>query len=683
MLHALTSARLEFIVDDTSGSLEVVHLGSPVGRVDPTSFSAPIPEGGIDHLAPISVLAEAAAGWMGKPGLRLHRGGTVVFPRLDPATVTSDGSSLRAVARDPATQVLVTILATLHDAGVLELVVELRNDGAPLTVDEVLVSVPVPHASEILQFGGRWSDEFHPMRHSWEWGTFVVENRSGRTSATRFPMLMAGTAGFAEQSGAVTAIHLGWSGDGQVRADRLPDGRRILQAGEIFGAGEVVLDTGETHRSAPVFLAHSAAGLNGISDSFHGYVRARPTHVVTERPVILNAWEAVYFAHDLDTLSALADRAAAVGVERFVLDDGWFGARRNDRAGLGDWYVSRDVYPDGLRPLADHVRSLGMEFGLWFEPEMVNPDSDLYRAHPDWVLQVEDAEPIVSRHQLPLDLTRPEVSDYLFERITTLVQELDIAYIKWDMNRDIQHPGGADGRPVMHAQTAAVSTLINRIRGACPELAIETCSSGGARADYNMVERTGRVWTSDNNDARARHSIMRGAAYFLPLGVLGNHVGPKKCHITGRRFDMHFRAGTAMFGHMGMELDLARESEADREVLKRAIALHKQHRDLIHEGNYHRLETSDHIAGIAVVSADGHSAIAQLAVLDQHPAPHPPRLNFVGLDPAKRYQVALLWPEFVAQGAGSFAGSALMGYGLQLPQTHPDTCMIYHLEAET
>ena len=275
MLHALTSARLEFIVDDTSGSLEVVHLGSPVGHVDPTSFSAPTPEGGIDHLAPIAVLAEAAAGWMGKPGLRLHRNGTVVFPRLDSATVTSDGSSLRAVACDPATQVTVTILATLHDAGVLELVVELRNDGAPLTVDEVLVSVPVPQASEVLQFGGRWSDEFHPTRHSWEWGTFVVENRSGRTSATRFPMLMAGTADFSEQSGTVTAIHLGWSGDGQVRADRLPDGRRILQAGEIFGAGEVVLDTGETHRSAPVFLAHSAAGLNGISDSFHGYVRAR------------------------------------------------------------------------------------------------------------------------------------------------------------------------------------------------------------------------------------------------------------------------------------------------------------------------------------------------------------------------------------------------------------------------
>jgi alpha-galactosidase len=197
-----------------------------------------------------------------------------------------------------------------------------------------------------------------------------------------------------------------------------------------------------------------------------------------------------------------------------------------------------------------------------------------------------------------------------------------------------------------------------------------------------MVERTGRIWTSDNNDARARHGIMRGAAYFLPLTVLGNHVGPKKCHITGRRFDMHFRAGTAVFGHMGMELDLARESETDRKILKRAIALHKQHRELVYAGDYCRLETPDHLAGICVVSADRNEAIAQLAVLDQHPSSHPSRLHFAGLDPEKRYHLHLLWPEFLAKNVGSFAGSALIGYGLQLPQTHPDTCLIYHLEAE-
>ena len=444
MLHALTSARLEFIVDDTSGGLEVVHLGSPIGRVEPATFSAPIPEGGIDRLAPISVLAEAAAGWMGKPGLRLHRDGTVVFPRLDPATVTSDGSSLRAVACDPATQVSVTILATLHDAGVLELVVELRNDGAPLTVDEVLVSVPVPQASEVLQFGGRWSDEFHPTRHSWEWGTFVVENRSGRTSATRFPMLMAGTADFSEQSGTVTAIHLGWSGDGQVRADRLPDGRRILQAGEIFGAGEVVLDTGETHRSAPVFLAHSAAGLNGISDSFHGYVRGPPDpcrHRAAGHPQHLGG-------RVLRSRPQHPLRACRSGrrrrCQRFVLDDGWFLGRDDDRRALGDWVVDPAKWPAGLDPLIAHVRGLGMEFGLWVEPEMISPDSELFRAHPDWGLVDPHHDPVRARHQLVLDLTNPY--EHIRQSLCSLLDDHDISYLKWDMNRDLVAPTDSTGR---------------------------------------------------------------------------------------------------------------------------------------------------------------------------------------------------------------------------------------------
>ena len=622
------------------------------------------------------------------PGLLAHSAGKHWAPDPRVTDVQTDGKGYcRITAIDRSSGVALHHLINLvGDSGGAQFATILSNDGdTPISLEWLsAICLPLdPRLTRVTSFTGKWAREFQTEQHDLVRGSFVRENRAGRTSHDSYPGFYLGTTHTSETHGLACAVHLAASGNHRMRVDRLADDSVSLQAGDLLLPGEITLKAGEQHICAPIFAAWSDAGYGDVNRKLHSFVRDDLVKGPKSRPVHFNTWEAVYFDHSPEKLFSLAEQAAEVGAERFVLDDGWFGARRNDRAGLGDWYVSRDIYPDGLRPLADHVRSLGMEFGLWFEPEMVNPDSDLYRAHPDWVLQVEDAEPIVSRHQLPLDLTRPEVSDYLFERITTLVQELDIAYIKWDMNRDIQHPDGADGRPVMHAQTAAVSTLINRIRSACPELAIETCSSGGARADYNMVERTGRVWTSDNNDARARHSIMRGAAYFLPLCVLGNHVGPKKCHITGRRFDMHFRAGTAMFGHMGMELDLARESEADREVLKRAIALHKQHRDLIHEGNYHRLETSDHIAGIAVVSADGHRAIAQLAVLDQHPAPHPPRLNFVGLDPAKRYRVALLWPEFVAQSAGSFAGSALMGYGLQLPQIHPDTCMIYHLEAET
>ena len=281
-----------------------------------------------------------------------------------------------------------------------------------------------------------------------------------------------------------------------------------------------------------------------------------------------------------------------------------------------------------------------------------------------------------------LDLTRSEVCDYLFERIDTLVRDLCIAYIKWDMNRDIQHPGGAEGRAVMHSQVMALYVLIGRIRAAHPDLVIESCSSGGARADYGIIAHTGRVWTSDNNDARLRHAIMRGAAHFLPLSVLGNHVGPRRCHITGRRFDMAFRAGTAVFGRMGMELDLADESEADRSILKSAIELHKQHRVLIHGGGYRRLETPEHIAAIGVVADDKDEALYQVAILDQHPTTHPPRIRFAGLDPAKTYSLQCIWPKALERDPLRVAGAALMEYGYQLPLTYPDTCLIYHLEAE-
>ena len=571
------------------------------------------------------------------------------------------------------------------DAGVFSLATLVMN-----TSDRALplewcsaACVPLdPRLMRVRSFTGRWANEFQIEEHDLVHGAFVRENRAGRTSHDSYPGFYLGETTTSEAHGLAAAFHLGWSGNHRMRIDRLSDGNLSLQASELLLPGEITLQPGEQYLTPPIFACWSSRGYGDVTRRLHGFVNHGLVKGTPARPVHYNTWEAVYFDHSPEKLFALAEQAAEVGAERFVLDDGWFGARRNDRAGLGDWFVSGDVYPDGLKPLADHVRALGMEFGLWFEPEMVNPDSDLYRAHPDWVLQVDGVESIASRHQLPLDLTRPEVSDYLFERITSLVQELDIAYIKWDMNRDIQHPGGAEGRPVMHEQTLALYSLINRVRGACPDLAIESCSSGGGRADYAMVEVTGRIWTSDNNDARARHAIMRGASHFLPLSVLGNHVGPKKCHITGRRFEMHFRAGTAIFGHMGMELDLTKESDEDREILKRAIALHKQHRDLIHGGEFHRLATPNHINAVGCVAKDQRQALFQCAVLDQHPTTHPPRLHLAGLDPERRYRLKLIWPEAIAADIGSFAGSALIDYGLQLPLTYPDTCLIYHLEAE-
>jgi alpha-galactosidase len=240
---------------------------------------------------------------------------------------------------------------------------------------------------------------------------------------------------------------------------------------------------------------------------------------------VLNTWEAVYFDHDLARLTSLADTAAAIGVERFVLDDGWFRHRRDDSAGLGDWYVDETVWPDGLSPLIKHVRALGMEFGLWFEPEMANPDSDLVRDHPDWVLAAAGRWPTLSRNQLVVDVAHPDAYQYLLERLDKLVSELGIAYLKWDHNRDLieaVHAGVAG----VHAQTAAVYRLLDELRERHPELEIESCSSGGARVDLGILERTDRVWASDTNDPVERQQIQRWTSALIPLELIGAHAAP-------------------------------------------------------------------------------------------------------------------------------------------------------------
>jgi alpha-galactosidase len=420
-----------------------------------------------------------------------------------------------------------------------------------------------------------------------------------------------------------------------------------------------------------------------------------PAMKAKPRPVHYNSWEAVYFDHDIETLKAIASRAAAIGVERFVLDDGWFGSRRDDRSGLGDWTVSADVYPDGLAPLVDHVTGLGMEMGLWFEPEMVNPDSDLFRAHPDWVLGVEGVPQVHARNQLVLDIARPEVSEYLFGRIDAILSEHAISYIKWDMNRDINHPGGADGRARAYAQISALYALLQRIRLKHPGVEIESCASGGGRIDYGMLAHSDRVWTSDSNDAIDRQAIQRGANYFLPLEVLGGHVGPRQCHITGRTLPMAMRAATALFGHMGLELNLLTEPETELEELKAAIALYKGHRGLLHSGRFYRLDGPPHVNSIGVVSKDGREALFSHALLASEPNILPDRLRLAGLDPALEYRVRLIWPEgwkavhppsisetldLAGEGA-VFAAEALMKLGLQLPLARPETVLLFKLDA--
>jgi alpha-galactosidase len=531
-------------------------------------------------------------------------------------------------------------LLEMSPYGVLRIRHELTNTAqTPYTLDQLVCVLPMPaQATELLDFAGRWSRERSPQRAPLRQGVWSRENRRGRTGFDAGP-LIAGTEGFGFRHGEVWAVHTAWSGNHVQYAERLADGTSVLGGGELLEAGEIRLGGGASYQTPWVYFAVSGSGLDGLSRGFHATLRARDRHPRTPRPVTLNIWEAVYFDHSLEKLLDLAEKAAAVGIERFVVDDGWFRHRRTDNAGLGDWYVDETVWPEGLHPLAQRVHSLGMQFGLWFEPEMVNPDSDLMRAHPDWYLADPERLPAEHRNQQVLDIARPEVFDYLLERISSLVSEYGIDYIKWDHNRDLAEPRH-DGSPGAHAQTLAVYQLLDTLRARHPGLEIESCSSGGARVDLGILERTDRVWASDNIDPIERQSIQRWTSLLIPYELIGAHVGSSPAHISGRATDLGFRCATALFGHAGVEADITRWSERSQEQLAAWISLYKELRPLLHTGEVVRVEHPDPAAWVhGVVAQDRFEGVFAYVQMDTSVAEGTAPIRFPGLDPEAEYAV--------------------------------------------
>ncbi len=373
-------------------------------------------------------------------------------------------------------------------------------------------------------------------------------------------------------------------------------------------------------------------------------------------------------------MSEIAARASALGAERFVLDDGWFGRRDDDTTSLGDWTVDRRKWPDGLTPLIERVHDLGMRFGLWVEPEMVNPDSELYRAHPDWALG--PADQVLGRYQLCLDLGRAEVRDHLFAALDALLVGNAIDYLKWDHNRLLPFPDAAQAR--------GVYDLIDRLRAAHPAVEIETCASGGGRIDFGILARTSRVWLSDSNDALERLRMQHAAALFLPAAITGSHVGPRHCHSSGRVLSMSFRARVAAQRHLGFEMDLRELTEDERRTLAGVTAWWKANRVWTMGADIHRLDSPDPAVTAEIqIAPDGGRFVAfagQSAVSAQI-LPRPLRLT--GLDPDARYRIALLNPEdappqsrgpnALKSGPLTLSGRALMGSGVTLPLAWPAT----------
>ncbi|KQQ43700.1 alpha-galactosidase [Nocardioides sp. Leaf307] len=696
--------------DVDHGGPWVAHWGADLGPLDEAARGEVVGAGHreltpntVDELRPVGLLPEHASGWPGTPGLRGSRAdGADWSPVLrvrrvsttaadapdpvDPADPAALGGSATYELVDAVAGLEVLLEVELLASGLLRTRATLTNTGeGDYRLDALEPALPVPtRAGELLDLTGRHARERSPQRRPVTVGAHVREGRRGRTGTDATLLTAVGEPGFGFRRGEVWATHVAWSGDHRSRVERATTGVTLVSGGELLLPGEVRLAPGESYASPWLYGSHGT-GLDEVTARIHTHLRSRPQHPRRPRPVTLNTWEAVYFDHDLEVLTELAELAAEVGVERYVLDDGWFLGRRDDTAGLGDWYVDPTVWPDGLDPLIGRVRALGMEFGLWVEPEMVNLDSDLARAHPSWVLGTGGRVPVASRQQQVLDLAHPDAFAHVLERLDALLTAHDIAYLKWDHNRDLVDAGsGPAGAASVHRQTLAFYALVDELRRRHPGVEIESCSSGGGRIDLEVLERTDRVWASDCIDPLERQGIQRWTSLLVPPELLGAHIGSARSHTTGRTHDLSFRAGTALFGHLGIEWDLREATAAQREELAAWVALHRRLRPLLATGTTVRSDHPDPatlVHGIVSPAAD-HAVYAVVATAGPTTWPPGP-VTLPGLDAASTYDVAALAPGDVVHGPGysplpwwstgvRLTGRVLDTVGVQAPAQDPE-----------
>ena len=695
----LTQDGVSLLIDLSQSTAEIVHWGKALGKV--TSIASytkaamePVAHAELDDPMYQSIWRENSRGNTGLPALLGHSAGKRFSQKFEIVSVAQTETSATITGRDAHAELEIENVYRFLGAGVLSVSQTIRNLGAEaFTLNELNVFMPLPdQVAESMDFTGRWVNERQLQRREIQPGQFVREEREGRSSHDYTIMQYAMTRGAGYQTGEVWGLGIMFSGNSKHIIERQQSGRTFIAAGELLLPGEVVLGSGESFTAPEVAAVYSASGIDGTTNRIYSWLRARENHPtnIRPRPLTLNVWEAVYFDHNLEKLSQLADVAASIGVERFVLDDGWFGARRNDLLGLGDWVVSKDVWPEGLGPLIQKVQSCGMEFGLWFEGEMLNADSDVYRAHPDWILKVGDRVPPEGRHQHVLDITNPAAYKHLFDQVNQVLSENDIAYIKWDHNKFLLEPAH-DGIPAVHKQTEAIYRFFDELKMRHPGLEIESCASGGGRIDLGMVQHADRFWTSDCNDAADRQRIQRYTQFAIPPELLGSHIGPTKSHTTLRVHELSFRAVTALFGHAGLEWDITQCTEEELGHLKSWASYYKANRDLIHSGSMVRVDRVDSESFVhGVVSKDKNKALFAYATLATQSGSRPAGIRFAGLDESKTYKVRAAFPagepKFLQRAnvqwldGVELSGSALQSMGLRAPILFPDNAFLIEIE---
>ena len=567
-----------------------------------------------------------------------------------PAAKSDPRETLRIFLQDPAQPFRVTLCYRLtpeHD--IIERWCELENLGQePISIEVCsFATAHLPNGtSELTSVTGAWAREFTTQRERLPIGLRILESRTVQTGHAANPFFLLNRPGQAwEGSGTVYFGLLAYSGNWRMAVEHLPSLDMRVHAGYNPFDFELKLAPQERHVTPALVCGVSSAGWGGASRRIHAFTRERvlphPERDSAFRPVLYNSWEATYFDLSVAGQIELARKAAAIGVELFCVDDGWFGSRRSDYAGLGDWIVSPDIFPEGLDPLIGEVQRLGMKFGLWVEPEMVNPDSDLYRLHPEWILHFPGRQRSEARYQLILDFGRDEVVEHIFQALDRLLAQYPLAFIKWDMNRYAREPGSVAGKAIWRKHVEGVYSIMDRLRQKYPNLDIQSCSGGGGRIDLGILSRTDQVWTSDNTDALDRIRIQEGYSLAYPARCMEAWVTHALNHQTGRISSLSLRFDVALRGALGIGASLNELDETELAEYASYIAFYKRIRHIIQEGDLYRLQRLEEYGAsiIQYILPNGREAVYSVAVGEHQLGWFRPPAPLKGLDPAAAYVV--------------------------------------------
>ncbi len=582
-----------------------------------------------------------------------------------------EADTLEIDLRDELTGVAVTLSFTVfHAYDVLARSMVVKNEGdKPFELNDVQSSMRLPaDRYEIIHLKGAWARERQARRVAMGEGTYAIKSRRGASGHENNPFMAVVKPYTTEDQGDVYAMTHVYSGSFSATVDVGIDNEPTMMIGMCSDVFNWQMEPGAVFQSPEALFIYAPDGLNGLSHRMHPFVRQRICRGKWRdlpRPILVNNWEATYFGFSYDKLLAIAKRGAEIGCELFVLDDGWFGKRDNDDCSLGDWVVNEGKLDGGLKRIAESINELGMQFGLWFEPEMVSPDSDLYRAHPDWCLHVDGRDRTECRNQLILDMGRKEVQDYIIDIVSSVLRSAPISYVKWDMNRNMTE-GFSSVLPAekrmesQHRYMLGLYRVLEEITSAFPEVLFESCSGGGGRFDCGMLYYMPQTWTSDDTDARERTRIQYGTSLIYPCSAMGAHVSAVPNHQTGRITSFQTRCDVAMGGNFGFELDLSKQTEENLATAKKAVEMVKKLRATMQQGVYTRLLNPFENEGRAAWQfTDDKTVIVCVYVDHQQPNPQPHRVKLAGLDAEALYTDE--------EHGIAASGAALMNLGLIMP----------------